>query len=399
MARVKFYESEKEIEKLFMQDIREKKRAGSGSFHRAGKGSSKGRVRGGMKTQYDLLKGKEKRDYSKPGELKVYNLNDIISREEFETKTKSEQKELLVVWRDNYSNETILEKSGIPKKDYYDYVREFGIKHNKGGNMGVNKKIYSDEEIQNFKENVIDFETFLTLDGEQKAEVFEHYDANFTTKELVELWDVKVSHIYSHRGNVKKFRERENKQHLEENRMAMQMIKAAEKKEVEKASKLTEIDPEPIPAPLPLDEPETVQNEPEMETEEPKVERVFIEPGKGIQELIENEVMTMTFAGEKIAAANPQKKIRKFKIVKPKKEPLTLTEPEATGTIYHVNGVYSSEELSERLDKINLLISGENSEFEINLMITEKPNAKQEQANENKDKIQHVMAALAELIK
>lgn len=397
MARVKFWESEREIEKMFQQDIREKKRTGSGAFHRTGKGAKHGII-GGMRTHADMLKGKAKREYTKPGELKVYNLNDIISRQDFEAKTENEKKELLIRWRENYPNETILEKSGIPKKDYYDYVRKFGIKHNKGGNMGVNKKTYSPEEIQAFKENVIDFETFLTLDGEQKAEVFEHYDANFTTKELTELWDVKDSHVYSHRGNVKKFRERQNKQKTDETRLAMQMIKAAEKKEDEKASKLPENEPETIQAALPLNEPETVQDEPETIAEEPKVERVFIEPGKGIQELIENEVMTMAFAGTEIAA-KPKNKVQKFRIMKPKKEPLTIPEPEATGTTYRVNGVYSSDELSERLDKINLLISGENADFEINLTITEKPISETKQDNENKDKIQHVMAALAELIK
>ena len=156
------YESERDIEKLFTQEIRDKKKAGSGSFHKRGKGMRNG-IKGVMKTQRDMLKGKAKKEYEKPGELIVFNLKDIISREEFFKKSEAEQKQLLQVWRENYQNDVICSKSGIKKGEYYDLVKKYGLKSHKGGNMGVNKRSYPPEKIEEFRNNVIDFETFLTL--------------------------------------------------------------------------------------------------------------------------------------------------------------------------------------------------------------------------------------------
>ena len=65
-----------EAHKLFEMDIREKKRAGSGSFHKKGKGV-KHTVRG-IKNPYDLMKGKEKREYAKAGEIMTTNIYDKI---------------------------------------------------------------------------------------------------------------------------------------------------------------------------------------------------------------------------------------------------------------------------------------------------------------------------------
>lgn len=48
-----------EIERLFQDDIREKRKTGSGSFHKRGKGVKHG-LSGALKTPYHYMKTKEK---------------------------------------------------------------------------------------------------------------------------------------------------------------------------------------------------------------------------------------------------------------------------------------------------------------------------------------------------
>lgn len=101
-----------EIERLLLDDIREKKRAGRGSFAKTGKGGERAGVRGGLKTPYDFMKTKERKKLN--GEVERYNMYEtIITKEEFELKDKETQKAMLLRWRDIYPNGKIMDEMGI----------------------------------------------------------------------------------------------------------------------------------------------------------------------------------------------------------------------------------------------------------------------------------------------
>lgn len=99
------------VEKLFQQDIREKKRAASGAFHMRGKGVRNG-FSGAIRTPYHFMSNKEKKQLN--GEVRTYNMYEtVITREEFELKDKETQRAMMLKWREMYPNGHIMNEMGI----------------------------------------------------------------------------------------------------------------------------------------------------------------------------------------------------------------------------------------------------------------------------------------------
>lgn len=122
-----------------MDDIRGKRKAGSGSFHKRGKGVKHG-ISGALKTPYFYMSNREKRKLN--GEVKVYSMfTTIISLEEFQAKDKETQKNLLTKWRELYPNDDIVEGLGCGKKTFYDLITELEIpKKPRGGSVKRSSK-------------------------------------------------------------------------------------------------------------------------------------------------------------------------------------------------------------------------------------------------------------------
>lgn len=97
-----------EIEKMLKEDIREKKKTGSGAFHMRGKGVRHG-FSGALRTPFHFMKTKEKNKLS--GEVTVHNMfTTILNWNEWEMKDKESQKLLMTKWREIYKNTEIMEK-------------------------------------------------------------------------------------------------------------------------------------------------------------------------------------------------------------------------------------------------------------------------------------------------
>lgn len=121
LKRVKFIN----IQKIFNEDIRDKKRIGRGAFSKRGKGVK--HVIRGIKTPYDFMKTKERKKLN--GECVISNMYDeIITRSEFDTKDTETQKRLLIRWRELYSNKEIMLKMGITASGTFSkYINELKI--------------------------------------------------------------------------------------------------------------------------------------------------------------------------------------------------------------------------------------------------------------------------------
>jgi hypothetical protein len=99
------------IEKIFLEEIREKKKIGSGSFHMRGKGVKHG-FSGALRTPYHFMKTKEKNKLS--GEVQVSNMYEtILPKKEFDLKDYDTKKTLLTRWRELYPNSKIMKEMGI----------------------------------------------------------------------------------------------------------------------------------------------------------------------------------------------------------------------------------------------------------------------------------------------
>lgn len=99
------------IERLFNEDIRDKRKAGSGSFHKRGKGVKHG-ISGALRTPYYYLKPKERKKLN--GTVETSNMySTILSWDEWSLKDKETQKNLMTKWREIYSNTKIMEELAV----------------------------------------------------------------------------------------------------------------------------------------------------------------------------------------------------------------------------------------------------------------------------------------------
>src|SRR4051794_2157320 len=99
---MKHWEKQWEVERIFNDDIREKRKAGSGSFHRRGKGVKHG-MSGALRTPSFYMSNKEKKKLN--GEVTVtYMYETLIPFNEFDLKDTETQKAMLTRWREIYDN-------------------------------------------------------------------------------------------------------------------------------------------------------------------------------------------------------------------------------------------------------------------------------------------------------
>ena len=116
-----------EIERLFNDDIREKKKAGRGAFAKTGKGSERAGVKGGLKTPYSFMTTRERKKLN--GEVRITQMYEtILSRDEFFLKDKETQKAMLTRWREIYPNSKIMEDMGIGGSgSFHNIIKELDI--------------------------------------------------------------------------------------------------------------------------------------------------------------------------------------------------------------------------------------------------------------------------------
>lgn len=118
--------SDSEVKEIFVEDVREKKKAGSGVYGRAGKG---GRTRN-IRMPSDLLTGKEKSEYIKGGEVKTTKMAiKVMPWEDFRAMNFQDQRKTLMFYRKKFTNESIRDTWGLSTYQYYTKLmkKELGI--------------------------------------------------------------------------------------------------------------------------------------------------------------------------------------------------------------------------------------------------------------------------------
>jgi hypothetical protein len=115
----------RDIERMLKEDIREKKKTGSGAYHMRGKGVKHG-FSGALRTPYHFMSNKEKKKLN--GEVETYFMYEtIIPISEFELKDEETQKNMLTKWREIYDNLHIRKELGISNKAFYDLVNDLKV--------------------------------------------------------------------------------------------------------------------------------------------------------------------------------------------------------------------------------------------------------------------------------
>ena len=113
-----------ELEKMFHNEVREKKKTASGVHHKTGKNGYVGK----MRFPSDIMSRKDKMRYRRSSKVMITNMYDeILTVEEFEKLETHEQRNRLAYWRNKYSNKEITETMGIWNARYYKLVAELGL--------------------------------------------------------------------------------------------------------------------------------------------------------------------------------------------------------------------------------------------------------------------------------
>lgn len=126
------------IEKLFMEEVRDKKRTASGVHSKTGK---RGYI-GKMQFPSDIMSRKDRKEYIKSGEVIVTNIYDkIMPREEFQAHSEEEQKVILQALRERHKTKDIQKAWRMNSAGYYALVDKFGLaKLHRGGRRAVTPK-------------------------------------------------------------------------------------------------------------------------------------------------------------------------------------------------------------------------------------------------------------------
>jgi hypothetical protein len=121
-----YIENQEDIEKLFNEEVRDKKITGRGIHNRAPRKSG---LRHAMMTRVDMLKGKAKKEYTKGSEVMSYNLYDnVIAFDEFEKLDEKKKKETLKRWSDKgFTTGDVKKLWGKSIWKYNQYRKKFGM--------------------------------------------------------------------------------------------------------------------------------------------------------------------------------------------------------------------------------------------------------------------------------
>jgi hypothetical protein len=119
------YIDPRDLKKVYTEEIREKKKAGNGSFHKRGKGVKHG-FNSALRTASYFMKAKEKRSLN--GEVVVSNMYEtVLHKDEFILKDEETQKLLLTRWREIYTNTNIIKLMGLSTQGYYNLIEKYQI--------------------------------------------------------------------------------------------------------------------------------------------------------------------------------------------------------------------------------------------------------------------------------
>lgn len=174
------------IERMFKEDIKDKKRTGSNIFSRVS--TRKGGTNRALKTPYLFMTAKERKRLN--GEVRSFNMNEILNYSDFSELPKEEQKNLMTHWRKSFKTQDIQTQMGISRTVFYKVINNLEIPKEETNFKIEDKKTLSDEEMRLYKDKIIDYALFKRIIRVQQGELLEHYVREFgSISSVVKVWD------------------------------------------------------------------------------------------------------------------------------------------------------------------------------------------------------------------
>ena len=134
-----------DIERMFYDEVRDKKKTASGVHHKTGKNGYVGK----MRFPTDFMNRSEKMKYRRAGKVVTTNIFDeILPIEEFEKLETYEQKNRLQYWRNERPNKEIVQGMGISNKKFYDLVSELELPKAKRVDRNPTRKASATKKVK-----------------------------------------------------------------------------------------------------------------------------------------------------------------------------------------------------------------------------------------------------------
>lgn len=208
-----------DIERLFKQEVRDKKRIGSSIFSRVS--TRRGGSSRELRTPYLYMSRKERKQLN--GEVKVYNMNDILDYEEFKSRDEDEQRNLMLHWRENFKSQDIQDKLGVSRTVFYKIIDRLNIPKENTNFKRIDRIILSDEELDKYKSEFIPFDKYRTLTLDQQSLILEAYITEYGgVRAVKKAWEGSdEGYMYSVRSRFGKKLQREKQKELNDSKQVM----------------------------------------------------------------------------------------------------------------------------------------------------------------------------------
>lgn len=190
-------------ERLFYEDIRIKRKTGSGSFHKKGKGVKHG-ISGGIKTPYDYMTTKERKKLN--GAVIVSNMYSLCDYELFKSYSDEKKIDILNKWRNVYKTKEIMEALGLKQHQYYKICYDLGVieKPESEKAKEVKNPQNNNQKPNAMEDDILPWNDFNLLSNEEKLQWLEDYNHNFNMHSVAEIWGKPINSIYSLKYTLKK---------------------------------------------------------------------------------------------------------------------------------------------------------------------------------------------------
>jgi hypothetical protein len=177
-----------EIEKMFLDDVRNKKKIGQNIFHRTA--TRKGGKSQALKTPYYFMSKKEKR--SLHGQERSISMNEIITLEEFKKFDTSTQKLVMQGWREKFSVDEIVDGMKTSRVTFYKLIKDLGLE------VRPLRRTKDKKQKQNPDEPVFEingfyrltYSEFKSLSKAHKIEVAKIMFSNYSIVDVAKNWGV-----------------------------------------------------------------------------------------------------------------------------------------------------------------------------------------------------------------
>ncbi|MCQ6281224.1 hypothetical protein [Bacillus sp. EB600] len=199
--------SSDEIEREFRLEVKSKKLAASGVHHKTGKRGYTGTII----FPSSLLRGKEKREYTKPGKVRQYNMfTSLTDYETLISYSPERQKDILIKWREQFPSKEIIGALGINRTSYYELLYKHGILERPSSSKEYKDGLKRDK-LEAKPEDIMNFQDLKLLTKEKQLQILDDYNERFNMPTVAKIWGKDVKSVYSLRYTLKKSLEKAKK--------------------------------------------------------------------------------------------------------------------------------------------------------------------------------------------